>query len=99
LASALSRVDPAAVAHPLGVPAELRGPFAELAAEQAAAHLEHPAAEPCDRVLERGSVAIAAAAAEELELVSVVGAAVLIVVSEEDHPGHGGSPFNPAGAR
>src|SRR5208282_1492318 len=88
-----------AVAHPLGVPAELRGLLADAAANQVAAQPEQPAAEPGSRVLKGRSVTVAAASAEELELISVVGAAVLVVVSKEDHPGQGSLPFGCQGAR
>src|SRR5690242_2499642 len=77
-ASALSRVDPPDPgAHPLGVPADLLGPLAHGPADQVAAQPEEPAAEPGDRVLERRAVTVAAATAVELELIPVVGAAVL----------------------
>jgi hypothetical protein len=39
-------------------------------------------------VLEGGAVPVAASPAEELELVTVVAAAILVVVREEDHPSH-----------
>jgi hypothetical protein len=76
-----------AVPHPLGIPADLGGLLADGAADQVAAHLQEPAAEPGDGVLERGHVAVPAVLAEELELIPLAGAPVLVVVRKEDHLG------------
>src|SRR5689334_17381103 len=81
------------VPHPLGVPADLLGLLANGATHQVATEPQHPAAEAGDRMLERRAVPVAAATAEELELVSLAGTAVLVVVRKVDHPGHGASPF------
>src|SRR5204863_7615957 len=84
---------PAAVAQPLGVPAEPGGPVADLAADQVTAELEQAAAEPGDRVLERGRVSVAAPHAEELELVSLPRRAVVVVVGERHHRRHCAGPL------
>src|SRR3954453_427688 len=52
-----------AVAHPLGVPAELLGLLADGAAYQVAAEPQQPPAEAGDRMLERRAVPVAAATA------------------------------------
>src|SRR6185437_257544 len=63
------------VAQELGVPAELRCPLADRAADHVTTKAEQPPAESGHRMLERRRIAVTAATAVKLELVPVVGAA------------------------
>src|SRR5689334_22635313 len=77
-----------AVAHPLGVPADLRGLLADVAAEEVATDAQQPAAEAGHRVPERRGTAGPAPHAVAPELIPLAGRHARVVVRAHHHARH-----------
>src|SRR5207249_247614 len=89
----VARAAAVATAHPLRRPARLLRAFADGTAEEPTTHGGNAAAEPGHRMLERRRVSVAAALAIELELVSLLGRDIAVVVGERNHLAHNASSF------